>query len=151
MKTGTIKTISWKFRDVTESYPELVNHQEKITSPERLYENFHFIFDNEVQEMFVVFWLSTTDKVIGYEIISRGSLNASVVHPREVFRGAIVSSCASIIVAHNHPSGNPEPSNEDIQTTKKLVEAGKIIDINVFDHIIFAQKSFTSMSEKRLI
>lgn len=73
------------------------------------------------------------------------------MHPREVFRGAIVSSCANIIVAHNHPSGNLEPSNEDISLTKKLIEAGKIIEINVFDHIIFAENEYTSFVEKRLM
>ncbi len=89
--------------------------------------------------------------VTGFEIVSEGILNASVVHPREVFRGAIVSSSANIIVAHNHPSGNPEPSNEDINLTKKLVEAGKIIEISLFDHIIFAEGTYTSFVEKRLM
>ena len=109
------------------------------------------MFDGEVRERFIVFWLNTANKVIGFEIISEGTLNSSVVHPREVFRGAIVATCANIIVAHNHPSGNNEPSNEDILLTKKLVEAGKIIDISVFDHIIFAENTYTSFVEKRLI
>jgi len=109
------------------------------------------LFDGEVKERFVVFWLNSANIVQGFEIVSEGTLNSSVVHPREVFRGAIVSSCANIIVAHNHPSGNPEPSNEDISLTKKLVEAGKIIEISVFDHIIFAENTFTSFVERRLI
>ena len=74
-----------------------------------------------------------------------------MVHPREVFRGAIVATCANIIIAHNHPSGNLEPSKEDISITKKLVEAGKIIDISVLDHIIFTDDGFTSFEERRLI
>ncbi|MBA4316763.1 MAG: hypothetical protein C0412_00025 [Flavobacterium sp.] len=109
------------------------------------------MFDGEVRERFIVFWLSSANKVIGFEIISEGTLNSSVVHPREVFRGAIVATCANIIVAHNHPSGNNEASNEDILLTRKLVEAGKIIDISVFDHIIFAENTYTSFVEKRLI
>jgi len=147
----TVKTISWKFRDVSESYPELKTRQDKITAPVDLFTHFRFLFDNEVQEKFLVFWLSARNMVIGFEEISRGSLNDTVVHPREIFRGAIVASCAHIIIAHNHPSGNPEPSNEDIKITKQIAEAGKIIGINLFDHIIFAGDSFTSFVEKRLI
>lgn len=109
------------------------------------------MFDGEVRERFIVFWLNSANKVIGFEIVSEGTLNSSVVHPREVFRGAIVATCANIIVAHNHPSGNNEPSNEDILLTRKLVEAGKIIDISVYDHIIFAENTYTSFVEKRLI
>jgi len=74
-----------------------------------------------------------------------------LVHPREVFRGAIVATCANIILAHNHPSGNLEPSREDISITQKLVEAGKIVDISVLDHIIFGDDGYTSFVEKRLI
>jgi DNA repair protein RadC len=90
------------------------------------------LFDEQVKERFIVFWLNSANIVQGFEIISEGTLNSSVVHPREVFRGAIVATCANIIVAHNHPSGNSEASNEDIVLTKKLVEAGKIVDIQVF-------------------
>ncbi len=98
-----------------------------------------------------MFWLNCANVVQGFEIISEGTLNSSAVNIREVFRGAIVATCANIIVAHNHPSGNNEPSQEDITLTRKLVEAGKIIDISVFDHIIFAEDSYTSFVERRLI
>lgn len=104
-----------------------------------------------MKEKFIVIWLSSANIVVGFEIISEGNLNSSIVHPREVFRGAIVATCANIIIAHNHPSGNPEPSREDINITKKLVEAGKIIDVNLFDHIIFAEDKYTSLLESRLI
>ncbi|HRP93509.1 MAG TPA: JAB domain-containing protein, partial [Ignavibacteriaceae bacterium] len=77
--------------------------------------------------------------------------NSSVVHQREIFRVAIENNSASIILIHNHPSENPEPSNEDISITKKIVEAGKIMDIPIFDHIIIAGNSYTSFVEKRLI
>ena len=147
-----VRTITWKFRDVSDSYPELKESRHiKIISPDNFYNTFNFLFDHEVKEKFVVFWLSSNNKVIGFEVVSEGNLNSSVVHPREVFRGAIVSSCASIIIAHNHPSGNTEPSGEDIVITKKLVEAGKIIDIPVFDHIIFTNDSYCSFFEKRIL
>jgi len=80
-----------------------------------------------------------------------GSLNSSVVHPREIFKFAIENSSASIILIHNHPSGNLEPSSEDIAITKKLVEAGKILNIEVLDHIIVGGNSFTSLVERRLM
>ena len=109
------------------------------------------MFKGQVKERFVVFWLSTANTVIGFEIISEGLLNSSLVHPREVYRGAIVASCANIILAHNHPSGNKEPSKEDTSVTKNIIEAGKIIDISVFDHIIFTDDGYTSFVERKLI
>jgi len=147
----SIKTISWKFRDVQESYPEIAFPQSRITQPQDLYDQFKSLFHNDVKEKFVVFWLNSQNRVIGFEVVTEGTLDSSVVHPREVFRGAIVATCRNIIIAHNHPSGNPEPSNEDISITKKLVESGKIIEINVFDHIIFTNSGYTSFVEKRLM
>ncbi len=146
-----IKTITWKFKDSGESYPQLKDRKVKITSPSQMYENFNFLFEGEVKEKFVVFWLSTSNNVIGFEVISEGLLNSSLVHPREVFRGAIVATCANIILAHNHPSGNIEPSKEDISITKRLTEAGKILDISVLDHVIFGDDGFTSLVEQRII
>jgi DNA repair protein RadC len=109
------------------------------------------ILRDELKEKFIVVCLNSANKIIKQETISTGSLNSSIVHPREVFKVAIESSSASIILIHNHPSGNPEPSNEDIAITKKIVEAGKIIDIQVFDHLIIAGGGFTSFVERRLI
>ncbi|MDR3667394.1 MAG: JAB domain-containing protein [Ignavibacteriaceae bacterium] len=146
-----MKTIDYRFRDVAEAYPELPTSFQKITSPQDMFNMFKLMFLNLVQEVFIVYWLNSANKVIGFDTISQGNLNSSIVHPREVFRGAVVSSCASIILAHNHPSGNPEPSAEDISITKKIHEAGKLLDIPVFDHIIFAGDSYTSFVEKRLI
>jgi DNA repair protein RadC len=147
-----VRTITWKFRDVSDVYPELKEIRDvKIVSPDNFYNTFKFLFDHEVKERFIVFWLSSANKVIGFEVVSEGTLNSSVVHPRELFRGAIVSSCAAIIICHNHPSGNTDPSNEDIMITKRLVKAGKIIEIPVFDHIIFTNDSYCSFVEKRIL
>jgi DNA repair protein RadC len=95
--------------------------------------------------------LNSANKIIKSETISIGNLNSSIVHPREIFKAAIENSSASVILMHNHPSGNPEPSTEDISITKKLVEAGKMLDIPVFDHIIIAGNSYTSFVERRII
>lgn len=102
-------------------------------------------------EIFRVILLSSSNTIIREVIISSGTLNASIVHPREVFRLAITESCASIILLHNHPSGNVEPSKEDIKITKQLVEAGKIIDIKVLDHIIIGGNRYSSFVQLGLL
>ena len=103
------------------------------------------------KECFVLVMLDTRSRLIKYKEISAGSLDASIVHPREVFKEAISASAASVILAHNHPSGNPEPSDDDIRLTKRLIEAGKIIDINVLDHIIIGAGEPFSMKGNKLI
>ena len=123
----------------------------KITSPEDVAKTFIPILRHELKEKFIVVCLNSANKVIKHETISIGNLNSSVVHPREIFKVAIDCSSASIILIHNHPSGNPEPSNEDISITKKVVEVGKVMDIPVFDHIIIAGETFTSFVEKKLM
>ena len=123
----------------------------KITSPAEVAEIFIPLLRDDQKEKFIVVCLNSANKIIKYEIISIGNLNSSVVHPREIFKVAIDNTSASIILIHNHPSGNPEPSNEDISITRKIVEAGKIMDIPVFDHLIIAGGKFTSFVEKRLI
>ncbi len=102
-------------------------------------------------ETFIVMLLSSANQIIRDVVVSEGSLNAVIIHPREVFRLAIAESAASIIVAHNHPSGNTEPSPEDIAITKQLVEAGRIVDIRVLDHVIIAGDAFTSLAERHLL
>ncbi|MFC4596858.1 RadC family protein [Cohnella hongkongensis] len=99
------------------------------------------------KEHFVCLFLNTKNRVIAKEIISIGSLNSCIVHPREVFRSAIKRCSASLICAHNHPSGDCSPSPEDISLTKRLVSAGKIVGIEVLDHIIIGGKQFTSLRE----
>lgn len=103
------------------------------------------------KEHFKVMFLNTKNEIIAYETISIGSLNASIVHPREVFNRAIKKSSASIILLHNHPSGNPEPSKEDINITKRLIKAGEIIGIEVLDHIIIGDGNYFSLKENSLI
>ena len=123
----------------------------KITAPKDIAEFFIPILRDELKEKFIVVCLNSANKVTRFETISIGSLNSSVVHPREIFKFAIENSSASIILIHNHPSGNLEPSQEDISITKKLVDAGTILNISVLDHLIIAGNSFTSMVERRLM
>jgi len=124
---------------------------QKVTSPQEIADIFIPLLRDDSKERFIVVCLNSSNKIIKHETISIGNLNSSVVHPREIFKVAIDCSSASIILIHNHPSGNPEPSNEDISITKKIVESGKILDIPVFDHLIIAGETYTSFVEKRLI
>lgn len=123
----------------------------KISSPKEIAEIFIPLLRDELKEKFIVVCLNSANRIIKQETISIGNLNSSVVHPREIFKVAIDSSAANIILIHNHPSGNPDPSNEDISITKKIAESGKILDIPVFDHIIIAGNTYTSFVEKRLL
>lgn len=123
----------------------------KITSPSDIAKIFMPLFRDEVKEKFIVVCLNSANKIIRYEIISVGSLNSSIVHAREVFKVAIENNSANIILLHNHPSGNEDPSKEDINVTKKLVEAGKILEIKVFDHIIIAGNNYTSFVDRKII
>ncbi len=123
----------------------------KITSPQDIADIFIPLLRDEIRENFLVVCLNSANKIIRHETISIGNLNSSVVHPREIFKAAIENNSASIILVHNHPSGNPEPSNEDISITGKIVDSGKIMDIPVFDHIIVAGNNYTSFVEKRII
>jgi DNA repair protein RadC len=105
----------------------------------------------EVKEHFIVILLSTKNHIIATPTISVGTLNASLVHPRELFKEAINYSAASVILVHNHPSGDPTPSKEDIELTQKLVKAGKLLDISVLDHVIIGDNKYVSLKEKGII
>ena len=102
-------------------------------------------------EIFKIVLLNTANVIISDYTISEGGLAASIVEPRAVFQKAILDNAASVICLHNHPSGNPEPSREDIRVTRQLVEAGKIMGIAVHDHLIIAGKHYTSLAERGLI
>jgi DNA repair protein RadC len=103
------------------------------------------------KEHFLVLCLDTRNRLIGCKLVSMGSLDTSIVHPREVFREAVSSCAASVIFAHNHPSGDPEPSKEDVELTKRLAKAGEIMGIEVLDHIIICDRSYVSLKAKNLV
>ncbi len=103
------------------------------------------------KEYFVCLHLNTKNKVLRKDIVSIGNLNSSIVHPREVFNNAIKYSCSALILCHNHPSGDPTPSNEDIETTKRLIDAGKILGINILDHVIIGKGNYSSLKENGMI
>jgi DNA repair protein RadC len=103
------------------------------------------------REHFVVLLLNARHEVEGIETVSIGSLNASIVHPREVFLPAVLHSAASVILVHNHPSGDPEPSEEDLTITRRLVQVGDLVGIGVLDHVIVASRGHLSFRSRGLL
>ena len=115
-------------------------------------EYFMPLFANMRTEVFTVLMLDARNRLIREQRVSEGSLTASIVHPREVYRLAIIESAASVIFLHNHPSGDPTPSQDDLKITRQLVEAGRLIDIRALDHLILGHNGkFTSLASKGLI
>lgn len=123
-------------------------HTMKWTNPQDVAGYFMEEMRHKKKEQFFVIYLDTKCKCISYESVSEGSLNASIVHPREVYKGAICKSANSIIVLHNHPSGEPTPSQEDLQITNKLKDTGNIVGIRLLDHIIIGDGCFISLKEQ---
>ncbi|MGB3340145.1 MAG: DNA repair protein RadC [bacterium] len=106
---------------------------------------------DKTKEHFRLIILNNRNNIINISKVSTGTLTASLVHPREVFKEAIVHTAASVVLAHNHPSGNPEPSEDDLAMTRRLVEVGKILGIEVVDHVIITEKAYFSFKERGLL
>jgi DNA repair protein RadC len=120
-----------------------------IRSPEDAYKAITTLTNvqEEAQEVFGVLVLNTKNKVVAVHEVSRGTLNSSMVHPREIFKPAVLHNAAGIICFHNHPSGDTVPSKEDIEATERLIAAGEIIGIIVMDHIIVGDDEYTSLRD----
>jgi DNA repair protein RadC len=121
-----------------------------LRSPEEVAAEVRSQLKGKKKEHFVVLCLDTRNRLINHKLVSVGSLDTSIVHPREVFNEAITSRAASVIFAHNHPSGDPEPSKEDVELTRRLAKAGEIMGIDVLDHIIICDKSYVSLKARNL-
>lgn len=124
-----------------------------IRSPEDANNIVNVVLDlySESVEKFGILTLNTKNQVAGVHILSVGTLNGSMVHPREVFKAAVLNNAASIVCFHNHPSGDPTPSPEDIETTKRLVDAGELMGIQVLDHIVVGDNRFYSLKEQGMM
>jgi len=129
--------------------PEMKNFD--IQNPQDIVKAIQSSIKDKAKEHFKLILLNTRNKIIGISTISIGTLNSNLVHPREVFKEAIAHSAASVVLAHNHPSGDSEPSEDDLIITKRLTEAGKILGVEVLDHIIITKNGFFSFKEKGLI
>ena len=142
-----IKIKSLEIREIEYSYDK----RPKISGMDDVIKAVKPMIADQNKEFFIALYLNTKNGIIKQEVVSVGSLSANVVHPREVFRTACVVSASSIIVAHNHPSGDPAPSREDIELTKKLAEAGKIMGIELLDHVILGQDRNYGFQENGLL
>ncbi len=130
----------------------LVQWESGITGPEWAVKAIAPVIEDLDREAFVALYMDTKGKPSGLNVVSVGTLSASLVHPREVFKPAILLNAASVIVAHNHPSGDPTPSDADIQTSGRLREAGKILGIQVFDSIVIGSDGrFVSLNDRGLL
>ena len=137
--------------EITRRLMQTVDRPEVVHGPE---DAAHFLMPKlrfETVEHFGVLILNTKNHIIASPTISTGSLTASVVHPREVFWEILKYPAASVLLFHNHPSGDPSPSHEDIAVTHRLVKAGKVLDIPILDHVIVGNNRFTSLKEKGLL
>ena len=121
-------------------------------SPARVVEILRSVIDlTDEREQLVGVYVDASNRVKGVSVLSIGTLSASLVHPREVFRPAIVLGCAGVIVAHNHPSGIVEPSSEDREATRRLSQAGKLLGIPLLDHVILSTEGYYSFRERGLM
>jgi len=122
-----------------------------IRSPEDVFEHFHSSLRLATQERFLAILLDGRHRVAGETVVSQGTLTASLVHPREVFRPALRTGAAALILVHNHPSGDPSPSREDREITERLIQAGTLLGVAVIDHVIVADRGFCSLREEGVL
>ncbi len=122
-----------------------------ISSAKDVYSLLHEDLDGLKQEHFIILHLNSRNKLLNIETLFTGTLDKSLIHPREIFKSALTESSAAIILAHNHPSGDPKPSDDDIKITKMLKEASKLIGVNLLDHIIVGNEGYFSFKEKLLM
>lgn len=121
----------------------------KISCAKDVFEYFYERLKDEKQENFYILMLDTRNNLIGEQLITKGILDASIIHPREVFKPAIKNSASKIILVHNHPSGNPEPSSDDKYTLNKLKQAEELVGINIIDFVIIGNESYWSYKEAK--
>lgn len=130
---------------------ETIQDSIKLQSPESIYLFLKDQLEMKTQEHFIALYLNTKAELLKKEVLFVGSLNASLVHPREIFKHAVLHSAASIIIVHNHPSGDPTPSKNDIEVTKIIHQNSLMMDIELMDHIIIGRNKYFSFKEKAII
>lgn len=150
-KSIRFKTIKAVYETLTvkEGIGDYLRPNTRYTSSSQVFDTFSFL-QHETKEYFLALHLDGKNRIICIDMVSSGSLNQSIVHPRETFKTALLSSAAAIILMHNHPTGDPTPSPEDIEITKRLKEAGDILGIRILDHIIIGS-TYYSFTERGLL
>ena len=149
IKFKTIKAV-WDTLTIKEPIPSYIKPSTRISSSVEAYNLFKFLA-YETKEHFLSLHLDSKNRIICVDLCSTGSLTASIVHPREIFKTALLSSAAAMIFLHNHPSGDPTPSREDIEITTRLREVGELLGIRILDHIIVCENSYVSFTDRGLL
>ena len=149
-KKALVRRVVSKLEDVVCESPDLGEvYGAQLRTAEAVARLLRPLLENEPSERFVALLLNGKHRITGFVEVSRGTLTTSLVHPREVFGPALREVAAAVIVAHNHPSGDPEPSHEDLEVTRRLREAGQLVGVPLLDHIIVGERgSFTSLRER---
>lgn len=140
---------AWRIRTmmVREAAPETSAIGEHLKGPADAFRLMELLYGVEPQEVFVGFYLNARHRIAAYQEITRGIADSSLIHPRELFRGAILANACSVIVAHNHPSGDPTPSPEDHAVTRHLAAAGRTVGIPLLDHIVVGHGCYQSLAD----
>lgn len=145
----TIRPV-WETLTVNEVVTEYIGPRSRVTTSREVFELFQFL-GQETKEHFLALHMDSKNRILCIDHVSTGSLNAAVVHPREVFKSALLSSAAALILLHCHPSGSPDASREDIELTGRLKEAGELLGIRVLDHVIIGNGCYVSLADRGLI
>lgn len=149
IKFRTIKPV-FETLIVKENVAGYFDPKARLTQPSQIWELFRWL-GRESKEYMIVCLMDGKNRLSAIDICSIGTLNQSLCHPREIFKSALISSCAAIVLIHNHPSGCTEPSSEDVQITRRLKEASEIIGIRILDHIVVSADEYTSFVERGLL
>lgn len=151
-KTIRMKTIRPVFETLTiHEVPETYfSGRTKVTTSAEIFRLFGFLA-NESKEVFLCLHLDSKNRIVCIDQVSTGSLNASIVHPREVFKSVMLSSAAAVLFLHNHPSGDPTPSREDLELTTRLKQAGDLLGVRVLDHIIIGNGCYQSLADQGML
>lgn len=149
--THTLRELTLRYAVKQDDRGELVQVAHELKTPRDAAQLLMPLLQDEASEVFVVLLLSTRRRVLAYHEVSRGTLDGTLVHPREVFKAAILANAAAVILAHVHPSGDPAPSPDDLVLTRRLSDAGTLIGIEILDHIIIGHGRYASFKEFALL
>jgi len=140
----------WETLEIDVRVADQIGPDSRVKTSGEVFNLFSFL-GNETKEVFIALHLDSKNRLLCLDHVSVGSLNASVVHPREVFKSVLLSSAAAVILLHNHPSGDPTPSREDLELTGRLREAGELLGIRVLDHVIIGSGCYVSLADRGLL
>ena len=146
--TITLRELTIRYTVKTDAAGEPIVVGRRVSTPANCAAVFTTMLQDQASEVFAILCLSTKHRVLAYHEVSRGCLDSTLVHPREVFKAALLANAAAIVLAHNHPSGDATPSPDDMALTRRLVDAGRLLGVDVLDHIVIGESRYTSFRER---